>query len=293
MDKHNPGRKVKRTHRPRTEPERSTSQDLVTKTLAQDPHALAPRLQRLMQAMAAVPEPPSARLDCAECDGVLEFYVDAEARGKNVRKHWPRIWKHLKSCKRCRLSYQLLIGSAPEDPLPEFNRPVVSALSLALLQPPAGDARWTKHVRPRVGGGPLNFGLAIQAAHLRQRLDVSRPSVPVRGAPAARPKALVLSDTIPLGDRDVMVKVWVQRQPDPEFVEIEILLACSSPLPDPLQLKLTWNEQVHTDLVHGNRYTFDKLPASALEGANDLQVEFIASDHPEHIAEEHSGGDPG
>jgi hypothetical protein len=221
---------------------------------------------------------------------MLEFYVDAEMHGEPAKDLFPTVQKHLKTCSRCRVSYQLLADSLTEETTADFAILSASTPPLPFLVPPASNAPWTKRVRPRIGGAPINFGVAIQASHLRQRLSESQSAMLTRGKLTPGKRTLVLSDTFSLGDRKVAVKLWVQRLENPTFLRIEVQLASSSPLPEPLHVHVTWNGRTQAGLVHDGKYSLDGIPLSALEGERTLRIEFQADDHPANSIEG-PGGD--
>ncbi len=277
MDKRKPNRRGNRIHRPKEKEGHGNESIASLHRYLQDSQTLAPRLQRLAQGIAASSAAPTAaRLSCDECEAMLEFYVDAEMRGEPAKDLFPTVQKHLKTCSRCRASYQLLADSLREEPTADFAILAASTPPLPFLAPPATDAPWTKHVRPRIGGAPISFSVAIQASHLRQRLSESQPAMLTRG----KLTPLVLSDTFSLGDRKVAVKLWVQRLEDPTFLRIEIQLASSSPLPEPLHVHVSWNGRTESGVIHDSKYSLDGIPFSALEGERTLRIEFHADDHP-------------
>lgn len=291
MDKRKPNRRGNQAHRPKERQGRGSDPTVSLHRYLQDSGKLAPRLQRLAQAIAASSGAPmAARLSCDECEAMLEFYVDAEMRGEPPNDLFPAVQKHLKTCSRCQVSYQLLADSLGEEPMTDFAIQAASAPTLPFLLPPASDAPWTKRVHPRIGGAPISFGVAIQASHLRQRLSESQPAMLTRGKLTPGKRTLVLSDAFSLGDRKVAAKLWVQRLEDPAFLRIEIQLASSSPLPEPLHVHVTWNGRTQAGLVHDGKYSLDGIPLSALEGERTLRIEFQADDHPAHSIEG-PGGD--
>lgn len=254
----------------------------------------AASLDRLIQAITATSTASKHQeLTHQDCEAALEFYVDAEGRGQKARTLYPAVWRHLRSCARCRASYALLADALQDkEPLNAGLESHLSPPALPFLAPQREDAPWTKHVRARVGGAPFNFGLNIRILHLQQRLSMSQPTMLLRGESEPAKRALALSDTISLGALDVMVKIWVQRLDTPEFVRLEILLASSAPLPDPLHVNLIWNDHTHSDVIHEGRFSFDKFPASALEdGGRKLRVEFKADNQPPVAVKGYPGGD--
>ncbi len=252
---------------------------------------LAQHLQRLAQAIAASsPAPVTARLSCHECEAMLEFCLDAEGRGEPAQDDYPSVYEHLRTCARCRLSYRLLTESLREDPSADVSAVSAAASPLPFLAPPASESPWTIIERPRLAGAPANFGVAIQAWYLRQRLSETQPAVLVRGKLMPGKRTLVLSDTVSLSGRKVAVKLWVQRREDSTLVRLEIQLASSAPLPEPLHVHVSWNGRTESGVVRAGKYSLDGIPFSALEGERPLRIEFQADDPPVHSVEG-PGGD--
>ena len=93
--------------------------------------------QRLAQAIAKAPVAHTRRtLSHAECDAALEFYVDAESRGEDARTLFPLIWRHLRKCANCRLSYSLLSEALKIEGPSDVDLPSGpgSALDLSFLK---------------------------------------------------------------------------------------------------------------------------------------------------------------
>ena len=176
----------------------------------------APRFQRLAQAIAAARASGAgddshrrARLSHEECQAALEFYVDGELRGENTRTTYPAIFDHLKTCERCRISYDLLTSQASDE-----NRELLSSASNSIL-PFLGQGTpgvpWSKEVRSSIGGGPLGFVLKIDPSHLA-RVIAQPPQFALRG-PVTRDRSLLLLDSIALGRRDVQVELCCTAPP--------------------------------------------------------------------------------
>lgn len=294
MDKPKPNRKTPRAHRPIAKKSRARQQHLSLDKYLQDSHTLAPRLQRLAQDIATISlTPKKSRFTCAECEQLIEFYVDAEKRGEQVRTGFPVVWKHLKTCDRCRTSYELLTEALNESALTNFDAFPASPPPLPFLAPPSSNTPWTRHAHARVAGAPLNFGFTIRALYLRQSLSTNQPTLVMRGEPGPAKRALVLSDTISLGNRDVIVKIWIQRLETSPFARLEISLAASVPLPDPLRVNLTSDGYTYSNIIQKGHFSFDEFPVSVLEDARDLRVEFEADDDSAVAIAGHAGRDVG
>lgn len=223
------------------------------------------RLQRLAQAIA------NAGMSHADCEAALEFYLDGELRRQDARKLYPSVWQHLQTCARCRASYELLHAT-----LVPVHSPAPNTLpALPFLAPAAANAAWRKRVRARVGGAALGFGFLIQPHHLRQLFNSA--ALPLtRGHPSAENRSLLLTDTINLGQREVAVEMWLQRSPDPSEGQLEISIAASAPLPEPLHAKLEWNGHTLSALVRQGSCLFEHLALAELQSARHLRVEFEA-----------------
>ncbi|MEW5720082.1 MAG: hypothetical protein AB1817_15760 [Chloroflexota bacterium] len=230
---------------------------------------LSAGLRRLSRALATT---PPIEITHADCEAQLEFYVDAEKRNKNVRARYPSIWRHLQTCEQCRLSYTLLADSR-SDPLSEITSASLSPLPF--LVPSDSRKAWTRQIRSHVGGAPLGFGFTIQPAHLARALAPTAALV-TRGDSAASGKTLLLSDVLTLGARDVTVDIWIHRVAHAPTARLEITLAASAPLPEPLRATLKWNDHQFSDLVRNDACVFDALPVAAIENARALRVEFDA-----------------
>ena len=238
----------------------------------------APRFQRLAQAIATARASGAgddshrrARLSHEECQAALEFYVDGELRGENTRTTYPAIFDHLKTCERCRISYDLLTSQASDE-----NRELLLSASNSIL-PFLGQGTpgvpWSKEVRSSIGGGPLGFVLKIDPSHLA-RVIAQPPQFALRG-PVTRDRSLLLLDSIALGRRDVQVELWLHRTANPDFARLEVSIVSSSPLPEPLRVNLRWNDHAYAASVTKNVGWIDQIPLAALENA-PISVEFQA-----------------
>jgi len=240
-------------------------------------HTLALRLQYLAQAIASVSDASRVhRLSHAEVESLIEFYVDSEKRGEKAQALYPAVWSHLQSCGHCRASYTLLTEATPDGSSLENDRPHTARLAptLPFLAAQTKDAAWTKHVRSRVGGAPLRFGFTIHPVHLRTLFASTLPVTAMRDQPSPTRRALLLSDTFALGQREVVAELWTQRGEDPTQIQIEVVLVSSSPLPDPLRVSIRWNDRHYSGLIQQGRTILGGIPTSDLESARDLRVDF-------------------
>ena len=233
---------------------------------------LAPRLLRLARAITAVPgHSQLAGISHVECEEMLAFYADSEKRGENVRALYPAVWKHLQACPRCRAAYTILMETTADDStIPE----VTSAHPLPFLVAQPEDAAWHTRVRSRIGGAPLGFGFTIRAEHLQKLVAPPESALILREQSPRADRSLLLSDTVTLGKREVIVQVWTRRTADPTRGQIEITLAASAPLPEPLRVSIAWNAHQYASQIQNGCARIDDIPLDELATARDLRVDF-------------------
>jgi len=255
---------------------------------------LASRLLRLARALTAVPSHSQlAGISHAECEALLEFYVGDEQRQEDVRSLYPAVWKHIRTCTRCRESYILMTQTALEYTLSDWQSQFSSGdiPNLPFLSPTIEAAAWSKQVRSRVGGASLGFGFILQPSHVQQ-LIVSQPALSMRGQPGQDKKALLLADTINLGNRDVMVNMWMVLSENSREGRLEISLVASAPLPEPLRATLRWNEHQYSDMVRQGFCAFDHLSISGLKNVRDFRVEFETGESQATVEGQHGNSRP-
>jgi hypothetical protein len=197
--------------------------------------------------------------------------VDAESRGENARTAYPAVYKHLKTCEECRISYDLLTSRAQDEDRGAL--PPVSEVALPFLAQAAPDAAWSKRVRSPIGGAPLGFGFTISPGHLARTI-AQAPQFAVRGETTTE-RSLLLLDSIALGRRDVQVELWLHFSDNPDYARLEISVVSSSPLPEPLRVNLSWNDHHYASAIDQGQGWIDQIPLSDLENAN-VSVEFEA-----------------
>ena len=240
-----------------------------TKAKARRKESLTQRLARLAQAIAATS--PTRALSHADVEAILEFYVDSEQRGDDVRTLYPAVWKHLQSCNRCHTSYLLLTEALSESSEP----PTIQAeRSLPFLVTQPENAAWRKYVRSRIAGASLGFGFTIRAEHLQKLVASSEPALVLRNHAQSETKALLLSDHLTLGKHEVMVELWTHRTQDADHVHIEIILAATAPLPEPLRVSLRWNGHHYSSQIQQGYGVIERIPIADLKNARDLHVDF-------------------
>lgn len=244
---------------------RLTSKLGSTKEYLTDSPIFASRFANLMQAIQNTPK----TISHTACEELLEFYVDSEQHHENVRELYPLVWKHLQTCKRCQSSYEFM--NAAQDSSVDFS----TKLNLPFLAPANPNALWNKKIRPRVGGAPLGFNFVIQAAHLTRTFN-SPSSLVLRGDGPPSTKSLILSDVVTLPEQEIAIDVWLYRPEHQDTVTFEISAVSSTPLAEPMQVALAWNDHRFTGSLQKGQCIFDSIPLSELQGYRDLRVEFEA-----------------
>ncbi len=221
---------------------------------------------------------PSGSLSHQECESMLEFYISSETRGEHADQVYPAVAQHLSVCGLCKTSY-LLVKDALTAPAPEKtakqDQPAVQPLPF-LPTHREGDA-WKTLVRSPIGGAPIGFGFAIQPTHVRASISPS-PGLALRGEPPPAEGALLLADTVALGQRQVMVEMRTARSQDPDHIEVRVSIVASTPLPDPIRAILTWNQEQRSAVVQDGKCSFHEIPISAMEKAGNIGIEFRAGE---------------
>ncbi len=243
--------------------------------------------RQLADAIAAVsPVSPSEELSHAECEATLEFFVDAEHRGKNAQALYPAVWKHVQSCERCHLSYTLLVEALQErQPIdPEF-RSRAPALSLPFLKSSQPADPWRTLVHPHAAGAPPGFRLIVQMPFLLNQLATPVAGPVLRGDLPQSDSRLVLTDAFSLGQDEVDVELRARRSQDGGRVQFTVLLAFSAPPPEPLSVTLAWQDRRMSHPVQGGQATFEEIPLADLENSGELQLEFQSGSETARVAQ--------
>jgi hypothetical protein len=255
----------------------------------QKKHTLAFRLQHLAQAIASATDASRAgRPSHIQVESILDFYVDGEKRGEKVQTLYPAIWSHLQSCNVCRASYVLLTAAA-SDTLPQESDELDTAKParpLPFLANQEKEAAWTRQVRSAVGGARLGFGFVVLPSYLQQLISAPR-ALELRGEPDQSARALLLADTIHLGTREVIVKMWIHSPADSPEGRLEVALVASAALPEPIHVTLHWNGHQFSDIVRDGHCSFDHLPISDLRNVRDFRVEFEAGQSQATVEGQH------
>lgn len=220
----------------------------------------------------------SRSLSHQECDSLLEFYISSEIRGENAAKLYPTVARHLLTCERCRTSYSLVKDALSFKGAEKDARASQTAFSpLPFLSTPQPTEAWKRVVRSPIGGAPIGFGFAIQRQHLLASISPST-GLSVRGASPSSEAPLLLSDTVVLGQRQVMVEMRTMQSQDPDHIEVRISLAASSPLPAPVHATLEWNQEQRSAIVQDGKCSFEGIPVSAVAEGGEIHVEFSAGE---------------
>lgn len=242
--------------------------------------SLAPRLQRLAQAIAAAP-PPSNRviLSHEECQALLEFYVESEERNEDVRARYPAVKAHLESCDECRFSYQLLKEPPVADDVPDVFSASKPARPLPFLGPSTPNEAWTGYRRSRIAGAPLGFGYQIQPALYDQR-PVASPATILRSGESLGAKSLLVSDSLTLSKYDITVDAWLFPRQAQGMAKVEVSLAASETLPGPVRVTLAAGDLAYHGVIQEGGCRFDDIPLSEIKGRHDWHVEFEIGEAP-------------
>jgi hypothetical protein len=212
-----------------------------------EPGPWARRFRQLAEAVAG----PSD-LGCEECEDTLDLYVDDELGGRDVRRLYPLVWRHLRTCARCRQAHDLLADTLRRERAGELAPiPRLEAPRLSFLQPQLPDAPWITRLRSRIAGAPFGLTFSFNLPYLQTLL--SRP-VPVaaRAEEPLLPSAthVLLSDTIPMGEETVAVEVMGTRHPErPHCLHLQATITGTAPLPENLGARLIWDDQTRSGPV--------------------------------------------
>ncbi len=250
------------------------------KNRRQNPKTVAAGVKRLLDAISALPsDHPHTELDHAECEGMLEFYVDSEIRGEKAQALYPAVWRHLQGCGTCRLSYAL-IAEALRQP-PSLSKSAYQAQANPLTSPfpklAVPGSAWTKHMRSSIGGASLAFGLVIPRLYLKQQLATSSLGVARSEETSLIGRSLLLFESFILGRREIDVELWA-RTDRPAQLQLELALTSPTPLPDPLYATLKWNDHVTSALIRDGAASFDGIPMAVLESPSDFRIDFEAGE---------------
>ena len=212
-----------------------------------EPGPWARRFRRLAEAVAGPLD-----LSCEECEDTLDLYVDDELGGRDVRRLYPVVWRHLRTCARCRQAHDLLADTLKRERAGELTSiPRLEAPRLSFLQPQPPDAPWITRLRSRIAGAPFGLSFSFNLPYLQTLL--SRPiPVAARAEEPFLPLAthLLLSDIVPMGEGKVAVEVTATRRPEkPDYLHLQAIITGSAPLPENLWARLVWDDQTRCGSV--------------------------------------------
>jgi hypothetical protein len=212
-----------------------------------EPGPWARRFRRLAEAVAGSPD-----LSCQECEDILDLYVDDELWGRDVRRLYPLVWHHLRTCGCCRQAHDLLVDTLSRERAGKLS-PVLSlgAPRLSFLQPHPPDAPWITRLRSRIAGAPFGLTFSFNLPYLQTLLSRPLP-VAARAEEPFLPSVahLLLSDTVPMGEETVAVEVMGTRHPErPHCLHLQAIITGSAPLPENLWARLIWDDQTRSGPV--------------------------------------------
>ncbi len=236
-----------------------------------EPSPWARRFRRLAQAIVETPG-----LGCEECEDMLDLYVDDELAGRDVRREYAPVWRHLRTCIRCQQAHELLADTLRRERAGKLSPvPLLESPRLTFLQPRPPDAPWITRLRPQLGGAPFGLTFSLTLPYLRTLLS---PPLPVAAraeelflSPATH---LLLSDTVSVDEGTVAVEVTATRHPEArERVHLYAIITGSAPLPDNLWAKLIWGGQTFSGPVDPQGHVdFGEVPLAALQGDAETGV---------------------
>jgi hypothetical protein len=209
-----------------------------------------PWARRFRQLAESVARPSD--LSCEECEDTLDLYVDDELGGRDVRRLYPPVWRHLRTCTRCRQAHDLLADTLSRERAGELTPiPRLEAPRLSFLQPQPPDAPWITRLRSRIAGAPFGLSFSFNLPYLQTLLSRPVPMAARSEEPLLPSVAhLLLSDTIPMGEGTVAVEVTGTRHPArPHYLRLQAIITGSAPLPENLWARLIWDEQTRSGPV--------------------------------------------
>lgn len=251
-----------------------------------EPGPWARRFRRLAEAVAKAPG-----LSCEGCEDILDLYVDDELGGRDVRRLYPLVWHHLRTCAHCQQAHDLLADMLRRERAGELTPvPRLEAPRLSFLQPHRPDAPWITRLRSRIAGAPFGLSFSFNLPYLQTLL--SRPvAVAARAEEPFLPIAthLLLSDIVPMGEGTVAVEVTATRHPErPDSLHLQAIITGSAPLPENLWARLIWDDQIRcgpVDLqsrVDFGEVSLTKLQEALETGEGSFEIAFEAQEIEDH-----------
>jgi hypothetical protein len=247
-----------------------------------EPGPWARRFRQLAEAVAGTSD-----LSCQECEDTLDLYVDDELGGRDVRRLYPLVWHHLRTCIRCRQAHDLLGDTLSRERAGELAPiPRLEAPRLSFLQPQPPDAPWITRLRSRIAGAPFGLSFSFNLPYLQTLLSRPVPVAARAEEPFLPPVAhLLLSDTVPMGEETVAVEVTATRHPGRlHCLHLQAIITGSAPLPENLGARLIWDDQTRSGPVDLQGHVdFGEVSLTTLEealetGEGSFEIAFEAQE---------------
>lgn len=235
--------------------------------MSNDPHC---RLNNL--------RPEAEVITCAQCDELLDAYLDAAIAQLDVSARYPALWRHLQTCASCAHHYHtlstILYPDQPTQPPPLVLEPLDLPF-LSLTQPPLPEEvqyPWQIHLGSGLLGEPLQLRFTFSPAYLQQCLTDTAQQEPATSPEANKNAQLVrslLQEQLRFGQQSMLVDVRALSLADQkDAVHIQATLTGSHPLPDGIWATLHWGGQASTcRLNNRGEASFGAVPLAALQAS--------------------------
>ncbi len=115
-------------------------------------------------------------------------------------------------------------------------------------------------MRSSIGGARMGLGFVIQRQQVLASLTPMAGPV-VRGDSATHQDRLLLSDTVVLGQRKVMVEMRIAQTHDREHIDLHVSLVSSTPLTDPVYAMLKRDQETRSAAVRDGKCSFGGIPS--------------------------------
>ncbi|MBX3012419.1 MAG: hypothetical protein KF832_12970 [Caldilineaceae bacterium] len=161
--------------------------------------------------------PSDEVISCAECDALLEAYLDAELANMNVKYYYAKVWQHLQHCRRCAIYhdwlYRMLSQRTTTSPRsPAYRNQVdLSFLPFPQSQPEhvSAEPAYHTHLRSALLGEPFQLRIVFPWEYLQhqcRRLTQTSADAAWADAPLLSP-CLLLKQRISLPEQNLLVKL--------------------------------------------------------------------------------------
>lgn len=192
-------------------------------------------------------------ISCAECDALLEVYLDAELANVNVKYYYTKVWQHLQRCRCCATYHDWLYtvlsqGPAASPFLRSYRNPVrLSFLPFHQPQPMAAAATPAYHtyLRSALLGEPFLLRIAFSSTYLQeqcQRLIQVAYGTAVAAEYSPSP-CLLLKQWIPMPEQDLLIKlIAYPLSARLGLVRLQATLSTTSFAATTLQVHLQWGK---------------------------------------------------